>query len=154
MNIMAMVELSDCRRVCGGSVQDLEDGAPPENLDTCVAVAGVLANASVAVKKYCVPRALSLGVWSQPSEEWSVWHSEGWSGTLLSLWFTDTVHGDALVAYRDNRGGRPEDGPTEQAVTLHPRSVQADGTVYAGQYSTAEVSLRPSMRRSRLLRCS
>lgn len=140
MNILAVVELSDCARVCLGSVQDSEGGGRPENPDTCVAVAGILhhPNASIGVRKYCVPKALSLGVRSQPFESWSVWDSEGWSNTVLSLAFTDTQRGDTLLAYRDNRGGYEAQGPAEQLISLHPRYVQSDdgGAIYASQYST------------------
>jgi hypothetical protein len=124
MQIFAMVELSDCRRVCGGAVTDNEDGTPRVNRDTCIAIAGVdAANASVAVRKYCVPKALGLGVWSQPFESWGVWYSEDWTDTLVELKFTDTQYGDTLVAYRDNRGNSDTlaKGPPEQFVSVHPR---------------------------------
>lgn len=41
MQILAMVELSECRPICGGSVVDGQDMRPPENKDTCIAIAGL-----------------------------------------------------------------------------------------------------------------
>ena len=58
MNIMAMVELSDCTSICGGIyVAEEEDKGAPENQDTCIAVAGLPSNSTVMVKKYCIPKA-------------------------------------------------------------------------------------------------
>jgi hypothetical protein len=133
MIILTMVELSDCTRVCGPG--DSSIGIP----DTCIAIAGISGNQSVSVKKYCIPRAMSIGVWSQPIESWGIWYSEGWSDTLLDLSFTDTVFGDVLLAYRDNRGGFPADGPRAQFISIHPRFIQADdgagGGILGSQYA-------------------
>ena len=69
MNIMAMVELSDCRSICGGvyaaqqgtAADDATESSRPEqNKDTCIAIAGLPSNNTVMVKKYCVPKAQVL----------------------------------------------------------------------------------------------
>ena len=83
MNIMAMVELSDCTSVCGGiyaAEQGTDDAVqsslPEENKDTCIAVAGLPSNNTVMVKKYCVPKAQGRGVKLAPTETWFIWFSE------------------------------------------------------------------------------
>jgi hypothetical protein len=94
------------------------------NLDTCIAVAGIAANSTIAVKKYCVPKAQGKGVRGAPMEQWFVWYSEEWSFTAVEISFLDTVSGDALVVMRNNNGRTLSSGPLEQFVTVHPRSIQ------------------------------
>ena len=129
MNILAMVELSDCRLVCGGFTDDvlrmgeeikLDEKA--KNGDRCIAVAGLPQNDTLAVKKYCIPAAQGQGVRSAPTETWFVWNSEEWTSTLVSLHFADTVTGDTLVALRDNHGMSLETGVvSEDIVSVHSR---------------------------------
>ena len=66
MNIMAMVELSECASICGGmyveekqeqSVQLGKGKMDDQNKDTCIAVAGLPSNNTIMVKKYCIPKA-------------------------------------------------------------------------------------------------
>lgn len=54
MNILAMAELSDCRPICGGQSEAAPNAV---NKDTCIAIAGLPANNTVCVRKYCVPKA-------------------------------------------------------------------------------------------------
>lgn len=132
MNIMAMVELSDCTSVCGGvyaaeygtstDAKDAEEEAiPEENKDTCIAVAGLPSNSTVMVKKYCIPKAQGRGVKSAPTETWFVWYSEEWTPSLVDLQFADSVYGDVLIAFRDNKGRTLASGPLEQIISVHPR---------------------------------
>lgn len=98
MTILSMVELSRCHRVCGG----LADGK--SSRDTCIAIAGLTTNGTVAVKKYCIPRAMGEGVRGEQSEDWYVWYSDEWSQTIIDVRFTDTLFGDSIIVHRDNRG--------------------------------------------------
>jgi hypothetical protein len=112
MKIVTLVELLDCDLVCVGG----------EGLDSCIAVAGLSANNTILVKKYCIPRALGFSVRSEPSQEWSVWGSEDWTTGALDIQFADIVTGDVLVVLRDGVGtDRPE--PKQQFVTVHPRYI-------------------------------
>ena len=70
MNIMAMVELSDCRPICGGSLKTV---SKQMNKDTCIAIAGLPSNNTIEIRKYCVPKAQGQGVRSVPTETWFVW---------------------------------------------------------------------------------
>lgn len=45
----------------------------PKNVDTCIAIAGLPSNNTLAVKKYCVPKAQGKAVRSAPTETWFVW---------------------------------------------------------------------------------
>lgn len=98
MNIMAMVELSDCRSVfsshmpffsshaekqqtrrpiCGGdSEATAKTNAGAKNRDTCIAIAGLPGNNTIAIRKYCIPKAQGRGVRGAPTETWFVWFSE------------------------------------------------------------------------------
>jgi hypothetical protein len=136
MNILAMVELSDCRPICGGAS---EPSSSSSNADTCIAVAGLPSNNTISVKKYCVPRAQGKGVRSAPTETWFVWFSEEWSDTLVDLQFLDTIAGDALVALRDNKGRSPKTGPPEQFVSVHDRVIQKNPSTYDMMFSTPEL---------------
>lgn len=169
MQILAMVHLSDCRPVCGGGSDTSEDETVKQqtedlgNRDTCIAIAGIIANSSISIMKYCIPKSLNQvisfkfysskfikltfiffkkGVRSEPSETWSVWYSELWSDTLIDLKFTDTVYGDTVIAYRDNRGGSDssnsnvDKGPAEEFVSIHPRIIQSSNYLFQTQYST------------------
>lgn len=152
LNVLAMVELSDCRFTCGGvneedmelggqyefgtstaeeDIQSKEAEKKRENSDTCIAVAGLAGNNTVSVRKYCIPKAQGQGVRSAASETWYIWYSEEWTSTLVSLHFADTVTGDTLVALRDNRGRSLETGHVlEDIVSVHPRTVQIDERFY------------------------
>jgi hypothetical protein len=145
INVLAMVELSDCKLLCGGvtvdeiklgddyefgtETEDREQEAKNEestnlNKDSCLAVAGLAMNNTVAVRKYCVPKAQGQGVRSEPSQNWFVWYSEEWSATLVSLHFADTVTGDTLIALRDNHGRTLDSGHVlEDIVSVHSRFV-------------------------------
>lgn len=128
-----MIELSDCTSVCGGiyaaeqstDADNAEEASQPrENKDTCIAIAGLPSNNTVMVKKYCIPKAQGRGVKSAPTETWFVWHSEEWTPSLVDLQFADSIYGDVLVAFRDNKGRTSlEAGPLEQIVSVHPRQV-------------------------------
>lgn len=102
---------------------------------------GISANSTITVMKYCVPKSLNQGVRSEPSETWTVWHSEEWSSSILSVKFTDTVYGDTVVCYRDNRGRSADTGPREQFVSIHPRIIQSNADLYSFQYSTTKVPI-------------
>lgn len=56
----------------------------------------------------------------------------------MDLRFTDTVYGDAVVAYRDNRGRGPSTGPNDQFVSVHPRMIQSSTGLFDLKYSTPE----------------
>jgi hypothetical protein len=119
------------RPVCGGdsSLQELSASSKKSkqnqvNQDTCIAVAGIAANSTIAVKKYCVPKAQGKGVRTAPTEQWFVWYSEEWSFTAVDVKFLDTVSGNTLVVMRNNKGRTLSSGPLEQFVTVHPRSIQ------------------------------
>jgi hypothetical protein len=127
MNIMAMVELSECSSICGGSILAESD---PSIRDTCIAVAGLPSNSTVMVKKYCIPKAQGRGVASAATETWFIWYSEEWTDSLLELYFADTIYGDTLIAFRDNKGRGSESGPDEQIVSIHPRAIQAKPDAY------------------------
>lgn len=58
-------------------------------------------------------------VTSAPTETWFVWFSEEWSGTLVDLAFADSIYGDTLVAFRDNRGGKLSAGFQVSCSVLH-----------------------------------
>ena len=62
-----------CRPVCGGD-GDLYASMKPNNKDTCIAVAGLPSNNTIAIRKYCVPKAQGVGVKSVPTETWFVWY--------------------------------------------------------------------------------
>lgn len=137
--IAAMVQLSDCRAVCGGSVvPDERRSNANENVDTCIAAAGVAVNGTIVVKKYCIPRATGESVFHQESETWYVWYSEEWVSTAVELRFADVNSGDTLIALRDNRGKDLKNGPRTQFVTFHPREIQFDQDAYTVQYGTRE----------------
>lgn len=145
MKIAAIVQLTDCRRVCGGSAVGDENenseyvtGFEVNDINHCIAIAGVVANSSIAVKKYCVPKAFGQGIRSEPSEEWHVWYSEEWSGTVIDLYFADVTRGDSLIALRDNRGRSLQTGlAREQFISVHPREIQLDPSFFNFQYGTA-----------------
>lgn len=143
MNIMAMVELSECGSICGGMyVEEKQQGGmngrlDDQNRDTCIAVAGLPSNNTIMVKKYCIPKAQGRSVKSEPTETWFVWYSEEWSSTLMDLQFADTIYGDTLVAMRDNKGRTLATGPLEQIISIHPRAIQMDASVYYRYFSTA-----------------
>lgn len=162
MNVLAMVELSDCSIICGGlSAEDIQLGGKYEfttdaeteqqkqlrlsqqqNRDSCMAVAGLPANNTVAVMKYCVPKAQGQSVRSAPTETWFVWFSEEWSQTLVSLHFADTVSGNVLVSLRDNHGQTLDSGHVlEDIVSLHSRAVQADASFYDRFYGDKKLRL-------------
>jgi hypothetical protein len=94
MRIVTIVELSSCVAVCGGTAND----------DMCAAVAGIAANNTIQVKKYCIPSAVGLSVRSAPSQTWNVWGSEDWTISVTDIQFADTIHGDTLVLFRDGHG--------------------------------------------------
>jgi hypothetical protein len=125
MKIVTMVELSNCDVVCGGT----------SSTDTCIAVAGISANETIIVKKYCVPRAVGYSVRSASSETWTVWYSANWTSSATDIQFADTIDGDVLVVLRDGRG-QSNMGPDEQFVTIHPRSIQTNGAEWDRWYST------------------
>ena len=77
------------------------------------------------------------GVQSATLETWFIWYSEEWTDSLLELYFTDTIYGDTLIAFRDNKGRSLESGPQEQIVSIHPRAIQAKPDAYYRYYSTA-----------------
>jgi hypothetical protein len=54
-------------------------------------VAGIPGNSTIAVKKYCIPKAQGKGVRSAPTEQWFVWYSEEWSMTVVDTKFLDTA---------------------------------------------------------------
>ena len=159
MNILAMVQLSDCSLICGGlNSEDIKLGAKLEfgttsqqqkqqkardpNKDTCIAVAGLPANNTVAVKKYCIPKAQGQGVRGAPTETWFVWYSEEWSFTIISLHFGDSVSGDTLVVLRDNHGQSLESGHVmEDIVSVHSRNSQSDPELYDKFYHNKKLRL-------------
>lgn len=80
-----------------------------------------------------------MGVRGQPSEMWFVWYSEEWTSTLVDLQFADSVYGDVVIAFRDNKGRSSSvTGPDEQFITMHPRMIQQNSATYQRFYSTAE----------------
>lgn len=64
MKIITLVELSECVPICGGGTGDR---------NTCIAIAGIPANSTITVKKYCIPRNVGDSVREAPSEEWNIW---------------------------------------------------------------------------------
>jgi hypothetical protein len=134
MKIVTLVQLSECESICGGST----------SLDACIAVAGISANSTILVKKYCVPKLVGYSVRSAPTETWNVWGSENWTVSALDIQFTDTIWGDTLVVLRDGIG-RTGMGPQEQFVTVHPRSIQQDEQVWERWYSTEDFRLQRLM---------
>jgi hypothetical protein len=130
MQIVTLVELSTCQVVCGGSASH----------DTCIAVAGLAANNSIVVKKYCVPKAVGYSVRSAPGETWTVWGSDKWTESAMDIQFADTILGDTLIVLRDGIGS-VDMGPQQQFVTVHPRSIQVDAVQWDRYYSTEELRL-------------
>jgi hypothetical protein len=65
MQILAMVHLSDCRPVCGGGSDTSEEETVKQqtedlgNRDNCIAIAGIIANSSISIMKYCIPKSLN-----------------------------------------------------------------------------------------------
>lgn len=137
MNIMAMVELSDCKPICGGT-SEAATTKTTKNKDTCIAIAGLPSNNTIAIRKYCVPKAQGRGVRGTPTETWFVWYSEEWTDTLVDLKFLDTVSGDAVIALRDNKGRSLSTGPLEQFVTVHPRRIQQDTILFDRVYGSSQ----------------
>jgi hypothetical protein len=134
MKIIAIVQLSDCSKICGGVT------TTSVNADSCIAIAGFsTTNTSISIMKYCIPTKLSMGIRNQVSENWHVWNSEEWSHTVQDLQFTDTQTGDCIVAYRDNYGKDVKNGPQTQFVSLHSRSIQMDSDIYQRDYGTSEI---------------
>jgi hypothetical protein len=131
MKIITLVELLVCDSICGGT----------SGTDTCIAIAGISANNTIAVKKYCVPKGIGLSVRSAPLEAWNVWESETWTDGALDIQFSDTISGDTLVVLRDGIGSSGQQ-PQEQFVTVHPRSIQQDAVVWDQFYSTEFDRLR------------
>lgn len=139
MKILAMVELSRCDAVCGGgaALADQNGGASAAGeQDSCMAIAGISSNRTLAVKKYCIPGSLGTGVWSEPSETWHVWHSEGWIDTVVQVFFTETMFGDSLAVHQDNRAGGLRYSPRGHFVSLQSRALQRDPAVWDFWYST------------------
>jgi hypothetical protein len=62
------------RPICGGDSVIASSGKNPKNLDTCIAVAGLPANNTLSIRKYCVPKAQGKGVRSALTETWFVWY--------------------------------------------------------------------------------
>ena len=62
------------RPVCGGEGQLGTASPHPKNVDTCIAIAGLPSNNTIAVRKYCVPKAQGKGVRGAPTETWFVWY--------------------------------------------------------------------------------
>lgn len=141
------------RYICGGlTVEEVElgekfqtyteksSGDMTMNQDSCIAVAGLPENNTVQVLKYCIPKMQGQGVRIAALETWSIWFSEEWSSTIISLHFADTVSGDTLVALRDNRGKSHDSGHVlEDIVSVHPRSVQLDSRLYDRYYCSCIV---------------
>lgn len=129
-----------CRPICGGDGDMLaaKPGANIKNKDTCIAVAGLPSNNTIAIRKYCVPKTQGKGVRGVPTETWFVWFSEEWTDTLVDLQFLDTWSGDAVAALRDNKGRSLETGPMEQFVSVHPRVIQQDTSLYDRIYGTRQ----------------
>lgn len=134
------------RPICGGTVDTTSSSsssttAKPssaQNKDTCIAIVGLPSNNTIEIRKYCVPKAQGRGVQSAPTETWFVWFSEEWMDTLVDLKFLDTVSGDAVVALRDNKGRSLQTGPLEQFVSVHPRRIQQDTSLYDLMYGTSQ----------------
>lgn len=158
MNILAMVELSDCKIICGGLVdgelnklatgdiplnqESQKKQSKPVNTDTCIAVAGLAQNNTVSVKKYCIPKMQGQSVRGAPTETWFVWYSEEWSQTLVSLHFADTVTGDTLIALRDNHGQSLQSGHVlEDIVSVHAREMQTDAVFFDRFYGDKQLRL-------------
>ena len=145
MRISAMIELSDCRRMCGGSVEEEIGEGEKSNKNTCIAIAGIPINGTIAIKKYCIPRALGESVFSAQDETWYVWYSEEWTDTALDIKFTDTKFGDTIVVLRDNKGKSLSTGPKQQFISLHARAMQQDSSFYTLQYGTSEDRINRQM---------
>jgi len=139
------------RPICGGDGQltaassSSSSAKSPKNVDTCIAIAGLPSNNTIAVRKYCVPKAQGKGVKGAPTETWFVWYSEEWTHTLVELKFLDTISGDTVVALRNNKGGPLSTGPPEHFVSVHPRAIQLqmlpsnrDVRLFDVMYSTAQ----------------
>ena len=124
------------RAACGDAVLKLPAGS--KNRDTCIAIAGLPGNNTIAIRKYCVPKAQGRSVRSASSETWFVWYSEEWTSTLVDLKFLDTVTGDAVVALRDNKGRTLDTGPLEHFVSIHPRRIQEDPVMYDALYGSSK----------------
>lgn len=117
-------------------VSPTSQGTSTKNKDTCIAIAGLPSNNTIAIRKYCIPKAQGKGVRSIATETWYVWYSEEWTGTLVDLKFVDTVSGDVVVVLRDNKGRTLETGPLEHFVSVHPRKIQQDSLMYTALYRT------------------
>jgi hypothetical protein len=127
----------------GQKFETFVDKTRDPNKDTCIAVAGLPENNTVQVLKYCVPKMQGKSVSVAPLETWSVWYSDEWSSGIVSLHFADTVSGDTLIALRDNRGKSLESGHVlEDIVSVHPRVVQMDPSIYDRYYGNRDQRLR------------
>ncbi len=97
---------------------------------------GIPSNGTIAIRKYCIPKAQGKGVRGAPTETWFIWYSEEWSDTLVDIEFLDTVSADAVVALRDNKGRSLDTGPPEHFVTVHARKSQWNTALFDLIYST------------------
>jgi len=92
LNVVAVLQLSDCTNVCGGSARDG---------DSCIAVAGFAANdGDITVRKYCVPIAIQSPVRMGLDEEWVIEDSAAFVYSVTGIWFADE-DGDALLVKRN-----------------------------------------------------
>ena len=127
-NVLAMVELLDCSLICGtqseGYIEDFVTIDTPRidlSRDTCVAVAGISESLELQVAKYCIPRAPGQGVRRQEDQTWTVSGSNDFIGTIMQVFFADTVDGDTLIVFRDNTASKHGGN---DIITVHPRSIQ------------------------------
>lgn len=127
MNIMNMIELSNCADICGPSWRNDQAAAGTfVNADTCIAIVGVDSKSDMVVKKYCVPRMQGRTVTAAPaSENWIV-YGVGVKA-VVSVHFLDSEKGDQVVVLRDNMGSILGAGyPSEHVVTVHSKLFYVD----------------------------
>jgi hypothetical protein len=127
------------RPICGGSSElPSPSNKDKRNIDTCIAIVGIPSNGTIAIRKYCIPKAQGKAVRGAPTETWFIWFSEEWSDTLVNVEFLDTVSADTVVVLRDNKGRSLDTGPLEHFVTVHSRKIQRNTALFDLIYSTSQ----------------
>ncbi|EKX32043.1 hypothetical protein GUITHDRAFT_121790 [Guillardia theta CCMP2712] len=100
--IMSLVEMSGCNRVCYGDVA--QSGAPSQP-DRCISAAGLDSGLNVVVKAYCLPASLKTGF--RPSAtvtdgsfpnaiDYSVPGSSAWSAAIMRLQYVSVSLVDSV----------------------------------------------------------
>eukprot|EP00960_Hanusia_phi_P014781 437869-Hanusia_phi.AAC.1 len=100
--IMALIELNGCKRLCYGSIDVVSSFAQP---DRCFMVSGINSNLQVEFRGYCAPADPRIGIYEGAqitdlngitSVGYVVVGSESWSGDVYRMYFLSRDHLDTI----------------------------------------------------------